>query len=189
MKAVEGSGTNPPTATATITVTVVGPPHTYAISGADNIAINGQETYTLTATDVNGAVPAMQTGCYTVNLRSLQAESSNDVSVAGTSCSQGNKGMLDAMGMMTFTVFAPVNVPPGSAGRIVVLDPKNKVVAQQTVTFGVAPTATPDPTTDPTPLPNSSPRALSNAPPDRVAVRGRQRDPQRVRPVPGRQRR
>ena len=113
-KAKDSDGEDVDIDDVTLTVTVAGPPHMIELGGADNIALNGSQTFTVTATDMLGGVPHLTDMNNMVTI-SVQP---TDALVVGTDTS--NQVTLDEdTGMAEFTVYASLDADDGDAGRII----------------------------------------------------------------------
>ena len=98
----------------TLTVAVAGEPHMLELGGADNIPLNGSQTFTVTATDMLGGVPYITD----MNNKVTISVQPTDALVVGTDTS--NQVTLDEdTGMAEFTVYASLDADDGDAGRII----------------------------------------------------------------------
>ena len=130
-----------------VLITVSGPPETYAITGDMWIPLNGEETYTVTATDENGNIPAASDEEYNGDQDDddeTTAKYAITVRVRGVDVTQADDvvGLVDSMvevdaakGTGTFTILAPVEASQGGSATIRVI--VNDVVEDTfTVHFG-----------------------------------------------------
>ncbi len=133
-------------ADTTVSVTVSGLPKNYAITGDMWIPLDGEKTYTVTATDENENIPAAGDADYaadgkygiTVRVRGVSLKQDDDV--VGLVGSMVDVDADDGMG--TFTILAPVGASHGDFATIRVI--VNEVVEDtMTVYFGDAPTPQP----------------------------------------------
>ena len=135
-----------------IMVTVSGPAKDYVLTGAEWIALNGEETYTITATDANGNPPVAPIGgiCVRVILRSdvATADDLDLPKLVGDSCANTgtNAIKLGADGTATFNVFAPYGAAQGDTGQIL-LKVSDSTEDRINIGFGIAPRQNNDPTT------------------------------------------
>ena len=98
----------------TLTVTVAGAPYKIELGGADNIPLNGSQTFTVTATDMLSGIPHITDDNNKVTI-SVQPV---DALVVGTDTS--NQVELDAdTGVAEFTVYASLDADDGDSGRII----------------------------------------------------------------------
>ena len=145
----------------TVMVTVSGPPKNYAITGDMWIPLDGEKTYTVTATDENDNIPAASDVEYNGDASAdpaVAAKYGITVRVRGVGLKQADDvvglvgSMVDvnaAKGTGTFTILAPVEASQGDPATIRII--VNDVVKDTlTVYFGEAGAMPPtDGTTDP----------------------------------------
>ena len=99
-----------------LTVTVAGAPHEIELGGADNIPLNGSQTFTITATDMLDGVPHF--GAKDDDNKVTISVQPTDALVVGVDAS--NQVTLDEdTGMAEFTVYASLDADDGDAGRII----------------------------------------------------------------------
>ena len=129
-----------------ITITVSGGPENYVVTGDMWIPLDGEKTYTVTATDENGNIPVEPTGGYEITIRVRGQSLKQDDDVVGLTDSMV---MINATkGTGTFTILAPVDASQGDSATIRVIV-NDMVEDTQTVYFGDDPgTDTTDPVMD-----------------------------------------
>lgn len=143
----------------TVEFTVAGDPDMYTIAGADIVALNTYEEYTVTVTDANGNIPVLKDDnrCITIGVRGQGFTPAQDLRAPvqnGGPCDGLTR--LNNSGGATFTVEAPIGIAGGTVAVIRVYA-YGRIVANKNITFG---TATPPDAPDP-PSALGNPTALS----------------------------
>ena len=120
-----------------VTVTVSGDAVDYGVAGDMWIPLDGEKTYTVTATDMLGNIPAADMD-YMAAIRVRSVGISQDDDVVGLD-KDGMVTLKARTGKGTFTILAPVDASQGDSATIRVI--VNDVVQDtMTVYFGDAPT-------------------------------------------------
>ena len=115
-----------------LTVTKAGPPHTLMIDGPDNIALNGEAMFTITAQDVGQGTP---------HFKDMEARMLSVVTpgIDGSYVIGVTNNMVtldDDTGMETIIIYAPSGATNGQTARVIVGTGDMQVI--KTITFGAA---------------------------------------------------
>ena len=117
----------------TLTVTVAGPPHEFAVDGPDVIELGGAAEYTVTATDEIDGIPHIIDEGNDRN--DLVAVAVQPVTTLVTGLNASRMLELDEdTGVGKFTVYAALDATHGSAGRIIVGPADNLTIVS--ISFG-----------------------------------------------------